>query len=64
MGIGYERRSRAEQLRHTADDRLIGYALSESDLNFEKHGIEDVAEIVNRQLDRAEQNLRKAGRFP
>ena len=58
MGFAYERRGRAESLRDT-DGTLIGYALSEKNIDFEKHDYQDVAQIVNRQLDRAAKQLRE-----
>ena len=49
-------------MQNTAGDRLIGYALSETDPDFEKHDYEDVADIANRELDKAEARLKALGR--
>ena len=58
MGLNYEKRGRLEDLKDTDSDKLIGYALSEDQLDFAKHDIEDVANLVNYQLDVAERKVR------
>ncbi len=60
MGYNYgQRRGRGQELNVGHDDSLIGYALSDQNLSFEKHDVQDVADIVNRQLDDAERRLRR-----
>jgi len=58
MGLNYERRGRGEELKVGRDRRLIGYALSDHNINFSKHDFEDAADVVNEGLDRADDTLR------
>ena len=58
MGLNYEKRGRLEDLKDTDSDKLIGFALSENQEQYSKHDIEDVANLVNRQLDAAERKVR------
>ena len=58
MGFNYEKRGRAQELNVKDDGRLVGYSLSDRNINFEKHDFEDVAIIANKQLDKAEERLR------
>ena len=58
MGINFgHKRPRLEPLRMPTN--LMGYALSRNDIKFENFDEHQVADVVNRQLDRVEARLRK-----
>ena len=57
MGFNYgQKRNRMQDLN--VADPLLGYALSDQNLDFEKYDIQQVTDKVNEKLDRAADKLK------
>ena len=57
MGFNYQKRGRGEDLN--VADPMLGYTLSNDNLEFEKFDVQQVTDRVNKKLDEASEKLKR-----
>jgi len=63
MGVNYgQRRNRSEDLKALPDTVLA--TLGQTNINYEKYDFQQVADLINKNLDKAQKNYNKKFNFP